>query len=274
MDKIIGHEKQKQILKKMIDEDKIGHAYLFTGKDGIGKKLVAIEFAKQVMSSETSDSFNETDFKIILPEKDSIKIEEVRSLIDEVYLKTTYSKRKVIIIDDADKMNMNAQNALLKVLEEPPVYATLILITSNKDKIIKTILSRVTEIKFSPLSNEELLEIIGKDVEFDFARGSASKALALINDSTYSLSKELVDVLEKHNFIDVNRKLSEIKSMDDVDMCKLLEFSKIIYYKDLKTDTYKKVKKISLIDETIRNIKRNANLDLTLDNLNIKFTRL
>ena len=57
MDKIIGHEKQKQILKKMIDEDKIGHAYLFTGKDGIGKKLVAIEFAKQVMSSETSDSF-------------------------------------------------------------------------------------------------------------------------------------------------------------------------------------------------------------------------
>ena len=274
MDKIIGHEKQKQILKKMIEEDKIGHAYLFTGKDGIGKKLVAIEFAKQVMSSETSDSFNETDFKIILPEKDSIKIEEVRNLIDEVYLKPTYSKRKVIIIDDADKMNMNAQNALLKVLEEPPVYATLILITSNKDKIIKTILSRVTEIKFSPLSNEELLEIIGKDVEFDFARGSASKALALINDSTYSLSKELVDVLEKHNFIDVNRKLSEIKSMDDVDMCKLLEFSKIIYYKDLKTDTYKKVKKISLIDEAIRNIKRNANLDLTLDNLNIKFTRL
>lgn len=274
MDKIIGHEKQKQTLKKMIDEDKIGHAYLFTGKDGIGKKLVAIEFAKQVMSSETSDSFNETDFKIILPEKDSIKIEEVRNLIDEVYLKPTYSKRKVIIIDDADKMNMNAQNALLKVLEEPPVYATLILITSNKDKIIKTILSRVTEIKFSPLSNEELLEIIGKDVEFDFARGSASKALALINDSTYSLSKELVDVLEKHNFIDINRKLSEIKSMDDVDMCKLLEFSKIIYYKDLKTDTYKKVKKISLIDETIRNIKRNANLDLTLDNLNIKFTRL
>ena len=274
MDKIIGHEKQKQILKKMIDEDKIGHAYLFTGKDGIGKKLVAIEFAKQVMSSETSDSFNETDFKIILPEKESIKIEEVRNLIDEVYLKPTYSKRKVIIIDDADKMNMNAQNALLKVLEEPPVYATLILITSNKDKIIKTILSRVTEIKFSPLSNEELLEIIGKDVEFDFARGSASKALALINDSTYSLSKELVDVLEKHNFIDVNRKLSEIKSMDDVDMCKLLEFSKIIYYKDLKTDTYKKVKKISLIDETIRNIKRNANLDLTLDNLNIKFKRL
>lgn len=274
MDKIIGHEKQKQILKKMIEEDKIGHAYLFTGKDGIGKKLVAIEFAKQVMSSETSDSFNETDFKIILPEKDSIKIEEVRNLIDEVYLKPTYSKRKVIIIDDADKMNTNAQNALLKVLEEPPVYATLILITSNKDKIIKTILSRVTEIKFSPLSNEELLEIIGKDVEFDFARGSASKALALINDSTYNLSKELVDVLEKHNFIDVNRKLSEIKSMDDVDMCKLLEFSKIIYYKDLKTDTYKKVKKISLIDEAIRNIKRNANLDLTLDNLNIKFTRL
>lgn len=274
MDKIIGHEKQRQILKKMIEEDKIGHAYLFTGKDGIGKKLVAIEFAKLVMSSEISDSFNEADFKIILPEKDTIKIEAIRNLIDEVYLKPTYSNRKVIIIDDADKMNTNAQNALLKVLEEPPIYATLILITSNKDKIIKTILSRVTEIKFNSLSNEELLEIVGKDFEFDFARGSASKALALINDSTYNLSKEFVNVLETHNFIDINRKLSEIKLMNDVDICKLLEFSKITYYKDLKIDTYIKVKKIALIDETIRNIKRNANLDLTLDSLNIKFTRL
>lgn len=274
MDKIIGHEKQKQILKKMIEENKVGHAYLFTGKDGIGKKLVAIEFARQAMSAENSEFFNETDFKIILPEKDSIKIEEVRNLIDEVYLKPAYSKRKVIIIDDADKMNSNAQNALLKVLEEPPTYATLILITSNKDKIIKTILSRVTEIKFNPLSNDELLEIVGKDVEFDFARGSASKALALINDSTYNLSKELVDVFEKRNFVSINKKLAEIRAIDGIDICKVLEFSKIIYFKDIKTNTSSKIKKINFIDETIRNIKRNANLDLVLDSLNIKMTRV
>lgn len=274
MDKIIGHEKQKQILKKMIDEDKVGHAYLFTGKEGIGKKLVAIEFAKHAMSTKNSESFNETDFKIILPEKDSIKIEEVRKLIGEVYLKPAYSKRKVIIIDDADKMNSNAQNALLKVLEEPPTYATLILITSNKEKIIKTILSRVTEIKFDPLSNDELLEIVGKEVEFDFARGSASKALALINDSTYDLSKELVDAFEKRNFIDINKKIAEIKGVDGIDMCRVLEFSKIIYFKDIKLSTASKIKKISLIDETIRNIKRNANLDLTLDSLDIRMTRI
>lgn len=274
MDKIIGHEKQRQILKKMIEEDKVGHAYLFTGKEGIGKKLVAIEFAKQAMSVELSDFLNETDFKIIFPEKDSIKVEEVRSLIDEVYLKPAYSKRKVIIIDEAEKMNPNAQNALLKVLEEPPMYATLILITSNKDKIIKTILSRVTEIKFNPLSNEELLEITGTDVEFDFARGSASKALALINDSTYKLAKDLVDCFEKKDFIDINKKIAEIKSTYEIDMCKVLEFSKIIYFKDIKSNTSSKIKKISLIDETIRDIRRNANLDLILDSLNIKMTRL
>lgn len=191
MENIIGHEKVKIILEKLITEDKIGHAYLFLGKEGIGKKLLAIDFAKKIMALDDG-SFNESDFKVITPEKDLIKVDEIRNLINEVFLKPTHSKRKVFIIDDADRMNASAQNALLKVLEEPPLYATLILIVSNKEKIIKTILSRVTEIKFANLSNAELEKIVGNKIDLEYARGSASKALEILESDYYNSTQELM----------------------------------------------------------------------------------
>ena len=273
MDKVIGHEKTKKILNKIIDEDKVGHAYLFIGKDGVGKKMLAIEFAKKIMNQENDDSINESDFKMVLPEKDVIKVEDIRNVITEVYLKPIYAKRKVVIIDEAEKMNSSAQNALLKVLEEPPLYATLILITSNKEKIIKTILSRVTEIKFDSLSKEELVEIVGNDIDLSFARGSASRALSLLESDYYTVTNELMNLINKKNFIDINKKISEIKSSEN-DIIKILEFLKVMYHNNLKNDTYKKVKIINLIDETIKNLNRNANADLTLDRLMIKVCEL
>ena len=190
MENIIGHENVKIILKRMIEEDKVGHAYMFVGKEGIGKKLLAIEFAKQIMNQK-DNTFNESDFKIILPESDLIKVEEIRNLINEIYLKPIFSKHKILIIDDADKMNANAQNALLKVLEEPPAYATLRLIVSHKERIIKTILSRVTEIVFNPLNREELEQIVsGGNINLEYARGSVSKALSIISEEYYPYAQE------------------------------------------------------------------------------------
>ena len=181
MENIIGHEKVKIILQKQIEEDKIGHAYMFFGKEGIGKKCLAIEFAKQIMSNG-DNVFNESDFKIIFPENDSIKVEEIRNLINEVYLKPVYSKRKVFIINDADKMNVNAQNALLKVLEEPPTYTTIILIVSHKERIIKTILSRVTEVTFDCLTDEELKQIIGQDKAIELVSKAIKRGKSGIKD--------------------------------------------------------------------------------------------
>lgn len=271
MDKIIGHEKVKNILKKVILEDKIGHAYLFLGKDGIGKKLMATAFAEMIMTK--NGTFNEADFKLIEPEKDVIKVEEIRNLINEIYIKPTYSSKKVIIINDADKMNSSAQNALLKVLEEPPLYATLILITSNKEKIIRTILSRVTEVKFDNLSVDELEKIVGNSIDLSYARGSASKALSLMENDCYAISQDLLNLFNKKKFIDINKKISEIKS-GDTDIVKILELTKIMYHKDIKQDTYRKIKIINLIDETIRNLGRNANSDLALDRLIIKVCKV
>lgn len=266
MNKIIGHEKVQKVLEKIILDNKVGHAYLFLGKDGIGKKLMAVNFAEMIMSKE--GSFNEADYQIIEPEKDIIKVEVIRNLINEIYIKPTYSSKKVIIINDADKMNSSAQNALLKVLEEPPLYATLILITSNKEKIIRTILSRVTEVRFNDLSINELEAIVGNGIDMTYARGSASKALSLIENNCYEDSKDLLELFEKKNFIDINKKISTLKSSTDI--VKVFELIKVMYHKDIKNDTYKKVKIINLLDETIQNLSRNANIDLALDRLIIK----
>lgn len=271
MDKIIGHEKTKLVLKKIILEDKLSHAFLFSGKEGIGKKLVALKFAEMIMTKD--GTYNETDFKIIEPEKGVIKVEVIRDLINEVYIKPTYSSKKVIIINDAEKMNASAQNALLKVLEEPPLYMVLILISSNKEKIIRTILSRVTEIKFSNLSVEELEKVVGNTIDLVYARGSASKALALMESSYYAHSEELIELFYKKNFIDINKKISSLKS-SDIDIIKVLELIKIMYHKDLKQDTYQKLKIISIIDDTILNLSRNTNLDLALDKLTIKICKV
>lgn len=270
MNKIIGHEKVQKLLEKSILDNKVGHAYLFLGKDGIGKKLIAINFAEMIISKE--GAFNESDFQIIEPEKDIIKVEVIRNLINEIYIKPTYSNKKVIIINDADKMNSSAQNALLKVLEEPPVYATLILITSNKEKIIRTILSRVTEVRFNDLSINELESIVGNSIDMTYARGSASKALSLIENNCYEDSKELLELFEKKNFIDINKKISTLKS--NADIVKIFELIKVMYHIDIKNETYKKVKIINLLDETIQNLSRNANIDLALDRLIIKICKV
>ncbi len=267
MNNIIGHEKEITLLNNLIKDDKIGHAYMFLGKNGIGKKLVAIEFAKKI---NNVDFLDEADFKIITPENDLIKVEEIRNLISNVYLKPTYLKRKIFIIDDAEKMNVNAQNALLKILEEPPAYATIILIVSNKEKIIKTIQSRVTEIKFNPLTDEEIEKIIGNNKNIKFARGSVSRALALAENDYYDISQELIKLFSQKNFLDINKKVSENKD----NIIKILEFIKLIYYSEINKDTSEKVEIISIIDEALKNLNRNANTDMTLDKMIIQICKI
>ena len=169
---IIGHEEIREKLANLIKNQKISHAYLFTGKSGIGKRKVAIEFAENMMCTDSclgiacknceacKTFYNNGDFNIIEPEKNIIKVDEIRGLINEIYLKPTKAKRKCFIINDADLMNESAQNALLKVLEEPPKYASIILIAENKEKLLGTIKSRVIEVAFNPLTENQMEKIL------------------------------------------------------------------------------------------------------------------
>ena len=137
---ISGNEKNKELLKKIIDTNNIAHSYMFVGKDSIGKLLFAKEFAKAILCLEGNKSCNKCksciefntnnnpDFNILEPEGNSIKIDQIRELTKKVYEKPVVSNRKVYIINDSNYMTKEAQNSLLKTLEEPPEYITIILI--------------------------------------------------------------------------------------------------------------------------------------------------
>ena len=291
---IIGHEKVKIKLEKIIESNSISHAYLFSGKEGIGKKTLAIEFAKSIMCNESTNfdycgncesciTFESgNDFKIISPTKNVIKVDEIRDFCGELFLKPTKTSHKVFIIADAECMNEQAQNALLKVLEEPPLYATIILITSNKEKLLNTIKSRVVDVQFDFLSNEEIKKILdSRNIEYvedaiKYANGSLKKALDFVNDEFFDIAKEVANLLETKEFLAVNRKFEEIKVDKKLksNIVIILEKTMQIFFLKFRTEKNYEYKNIEKLEETIQKIKRNANVDLALDSLMVELCKI
>ena len=197
---IKGNAKVRNELEKTIQSGNISHSYLFLGIDGIGKKEIAKEFSKKLLCNNKEkncqckscicfETQNHPDFKIINEEDETIKINTIRELVSTVYEKPIMSKNKIYIINSADKMTKEAQNSLLKTLEEPPEYTIIILIASNTDMLLNTIKSRCTKITFEKLTPSEILEILkeqSKEIPdisekmFDFFDGSIAKALKIL----------------------------------------------------------------------------------------------
>lgn len=287
----IGHINEKLKLKDIIKSDAVGHAYLFVGKKSIGKKLVAIEFAKSIMCENTMEykycdsctsckTFeNNSDFKILYPDNGVIKVDMIRDMSKEIFLLPTISKRKVFIIDDADTMNEQAQNALLKVLEEPPEYATIILIASNKDKLLNTIKSRIVEFKFDNLKKEEMELVIGKEITdeaYNYSNGSVERVLAFSNNNYYELAKEISNILLEKNFLKINKKFEEIKSDKNLkaNISDILEKVMYIFYGKLKSGDMSATGFINELTQVLQNLKKNANVDLALDILMINLCNM
>ncbi len=281
---IVGHKEVREKLNNIVKSNKIGHAYLFVGKSGIGKRLVALEFAKNIMCLENINGVscnkcescktfeNNADFLIIEPENNIIKVDVIREFESEVYLKPTVSARKCFIINDADLMNENAQNALLKILEEPPLYATIILVATNKEKLLNTIKSRVITINFKCLSDIELVNILGEKIDkeiINYANGSVEKAIALSNENYIKISNILIEALLSKDFLLINKKFDEIKNDKNLkqNISSILESIVLIIYKKFRNKITDYIELIEIINETNRDIKRNANVDLALDNM-------
>ena len=158
---IIGHEKQKDVIVDMVIDDAISHAYLFYGKKGIGKSLLACEFAKKILNTENLSENPDYTYISKQEDKKEIVIEQIRkNIIDNIYETPIASDKKVYIIDDAEALNVAAQNALLKTLEEPPKYVVIILISNSKSAFLPTILSRVNELNFVGVDKVELKEYV------------------------------------------------------------------------------------------------------------------
>lgn len=166
---IIGNENVKSILTKSLNNKTVLHSYMFIGEQGIGKKQIAMQFAKMILCENYNDgecnqcksciefeSSNNPDFKFIEPDGKVIKIDQIRELQTKVAEKPVNSGRKVYLINDADLMTKEAQNCLLKTLEEPPEYIVIILIVSNENRVLTTIKSRCMKIHFDKINDQEI----------------------------------------------------------------------------------------------------------------------
>ena len=291
MGTIIGNQTQRDNLKKIIQTQNIGHAYMFVGQDGIGKSLIAREFAKAILCEQPTDTYcnkceccnifeNSPDFIFISDTDDVIKVGEIRSLSENIILKPVKSNRRVFVINNADKMNEAAQNALLKILEEPPAYATIILVLSNKEKILRTIQSRCLEIHFSKLSIEEMKQYYeGQNISenlFQYARGSIGKLEKIKNSNYIENVMELEKALSYQDLLEMNRALTKIKENKTIkeEIQDILELLIVKLNSELKEDYTKKIAQIEIIEECKKNLKRNANFDITLDYMMVKLWEL
>ncbi len=225
---IIGHEFQKKALIRTAGERRISHAYLFSGPDGVGKRIIAVEFAK-ILNCLRFDSISEEDAsgercdcnsckkidKDIHPDVffveykglKNIKVDQIREEVEErIFLKPFEGKFKVAIVDEADRMNQNAQNAFLKTLEEPPEDSVIILVSSQPEGLLPTIKSRCQLFQFNGISQEIVLEEVRKRTDL-----STDEAWVVAKLSCGSLGKALSfnkDILSERR--EIITKLSEI----------------------------------------------------------------
>ncbi len=198
---IAGQERSLRILFGMLKRNRVPSAIMFTGDTGIGKRLAAVNFAKAVnclkpveldccdtcSSCKKIDASAHPDITFTYPEKDEIKIDAIRKLEETLFLKPLEARTKVAVVDDADTMNINAANAFLKTLEEPPQDSLVMLVSSNPDRLPDTIRSRCISIRFYPLSRQALretvLESVGQEhIDFVTNLSMGRPGLALSHD--------------------------------------------------------------------------------------------
>jgi DNA polymerase-3 subunit delta' len=220
---IYGHEKKIEILQKTLAQKRTGHAYLFSGIPAIGKRTLALEFIKAINCGKAEspvDSCGECascrkikreihpDVFFVQPEGQFIRIASIRQIQERTKCKPLEARRRAFLIDDADKMNEEAANALLKMLEEPSLVNILILVTARPYFMPQTIISRCQHIRFNPLNAETVTRFLNEKMGMDYQKaillaalsgGSIGNALDLHKDDICAYRAELLNLLAMTN---------------------------------------------------------------------------
>jgi len=321
---VVGQERAIKILTKSLKEDKVSSSYIFVGSEGTGKKFTVIEFTKvlnclnlnkKLEACDNCHSCNEInkqcypDLKIIETTTSSIKIEQIREIRKEIELKPFKSTKKVYIIDQAEKMTLEASNCLLKIMEEPPCYVIIILICSKIDVILPTIISRCQIIYFGLITSLKIKELLlnrlsnleknKAEIISRLAQGSIGRAFKLSSDKEYFTRRDrILDYLSiifpgKYDdlfFSEVEKMISEIDKIEEIlEMIKLWfrdiliikrtgNQKYIVNYDKLeilsrKSQIYSKKSLIDIIDYLDRveeYLMKNVNKRLILERLYIK----
>lgn len=297
--------------RNRIKHDSLSHAFVLTGEKGIGKKNLAHFISKALLCTEKGDvqlpcgycrackSFDENvnpSFMLIRSETKNIVIKQIRDLIDDIGIRPLQG-RKVYIIENADRMTVQAQNCLLKTLEEPPIYAKIILTTANYDALLLTIRSRIVRINLKPSSINDIkliaqkkgIDIAGKEHLLSLSRGIPGKAFQLMADKDFEENrKETLKFIfndDSSSKLDFNQYLSKNKgafnicvdilesiyrdallircSLED-GLINLDKKDNILKYANMHS-TIDITEKISRIEKVRNNMKRNMNYQLAVD---------
>lgn len=311
MDRIIGQQQLVAQLRTMIDNNSLGHAYVFSGSEGMGKRTLALAFAKGLLccgnKSESCDciscrTFREgtnPDFYEVISEKASIGVDAIRDMQKDVANRPTYGHIKVYFIDDADKMTVQAQNCLLKTLEEPPDYVKILLSVISFEALLPTIQSRIVNLRMNPYTEDEIKKILCSiydvpkselDFILKFSRGVPGNAIHLIEEGMVrDLRNQLFTVLENRddiNAADILRKSltdnkQELTTVLDILISafrdclmhkhgmdyRLINLDKKDIIKDIvKTSSNDKLlDKIDMLEKMRYNFKSNINYQLGID---------
>lgn len=256
---IIGQEQIKEHLQNALSTGKVSHAYIINGERFSGKEYIAkifamalqcerdgIEPCQECHSCRQALSDNQPDIIRVTHEKPgSIGVDDIRAQINgDIAIKPYSSPRKIYIVNEAEKMTVQAQNALLKTLEEPPAYAVILLLTTNVNAFLPTILSRCVVLNMKPVADEKVKKYLMEELQVPdykadvcvaFARGNVGKAKQLASSEDFEKVKEEALALLKYvqdmdvtEMIAAIRKISEYK-LDVNDYLDILT----IWYRDV-----------------------------------------
>ena len=296
-EKIRGQRFAKKYLSNSIKSNMISHAYMFEGPSGVGKNTMARELATTLLEME--NLFNSPDYIEITPDGNSIKIAQIRKLQSDILVKP-YKSYKIYVIDEAQKMTVEAQNALLKTLEEPPKYAIIILITNNKESLLDTIKSRCEIIKFTPIPLVEVADYLtqtGVDKNrasllANFSRGSMQKAIELSESEDFHIMRDegqkygetfltgsMLDIMDIQSSIEkykdnitnvldllVNYFRDIMMVKENVDSSMIINLDRLVFIKNMSTKiTYSQLSKIiDIIEETKNKLRSNCNFNISI----------
>lgn len=290
---LLGNDKIKQELLDVVRSGNVSHSYMFVGEEGLGKCLFALDFAKLILcmsenKPECNDcescvkflSQNHPDFIKVEPDGNSIKIAQMREMQENIYQKPIVSSKKVFIINNAEKMTQEAQNSLLKTLEEPPSYIVIILIVSNENLLLNTIKSRCLKLNFQNIGKAEILKYLEAnnlkqeftDNMVNLCNGSIGKLEEIRQNIELYRNTEniIINILNARydSVIDVIKD-SELLYKSKEKITNMLEYMEVIAYTYIqKNISYTEV--INTIENTRNKLYTNCNYDMCIDELLIK----
>ena len=313
---IIGQESIKKHLQTAIKTGNLSHAYIINGEYGSGRQTIASALAKTIQcqsktddtdacgvctSCKQAESHNHPDIKYITHDKTSISVNDIREQLTND-IKPYSSEYKIYIIPDANKMTEQAQNALLKTIEEPPVYAIIILLTENCDSLLPTIRSRCVTLTMNPVEKDKIctylenkfqLEPEQAQIAANYCQGNIGKAIRFASSSDFiEMKNQVLKLLKNLDSMDIASIIDTIKEFSthkndindyldlmllwyrDVLMFKVTKDANLLLYSDeysaiseqaTKRD-YENIENIiAAIDKAKVRLKANVNFDVTIE---------